>query len=166
MCGDTAANSQRKGVPNSWSGNSEAARTEAFAVTGNRQQFKVRRTQGTRWSVMFQGWIEVGRLGSRCGFVGDAILNLMRHSTGSQCNCLSKPTEFIDLCLEPQTTTIERQRSAHVEDGRRFFLMISQAEQSWRSHYSQVLSRRVHRLRTSPYKYTVRRPRPYILRSK
>jgi len=37
----------------------------------------VRRTQGTRWSVMFQGLIEVGRLGS---MVMQAILNLMRHS--------------------------------------------------------------------------------------
>ena len=46
---------RRKGVPNSWSGNSEAAGTETCAVTGNEQQFRVRRTQGTRWSVMFQG---------------------------------------------------------------------------------------------------------------
>jgi len=57
--GDTTANGQRKGVSNSWSGNSEAARTGTFADTGNEQQFRVKRTQGTRWSVMFQGWIEV-----------------------------------------------------------------------------------------------------------
>ena len=38
-------NGQRKGVPNSWSGNSEAATTETCADTGNEQQFRVRRTQ-------------------------------------------------------------------------------------------------------------------------
>jgi len=42
----------RKGVPNSWSGNSEAARTEACADTGNKQQFRVRRAQGTIWSAV------------------------------------------------------------------------------------------------------------------
>ena len=42
------------------------------ADTGKEQQFRVRRMQGTRWSVMFKGWIEVGRLGSRYGFVGNA----------------------------------------------------------------------------------------------
>ena len=33
VSGDTTTNSQRKGVPNSWSGNSEAARTETCADT-------------------------------------------------------------------------------------------------------------------------------------
>jgi len=32
------------------------------------------------------------------------ILNLMRHSVGSQCNCLSKPADFVNLRLEPQMT--------------------------------------------------------------
>ena len=31
--------------------NHEAARTETCADTGNEQQFRVRRTEGTRWSV-------------------------------------------------------------------------------------------------------------------
>jgi len=35
-----------------------------------------KRTQGARWSVMFQGSIEVGRLGSRYGFVGNCLNNL------------------------------------------------------------------------------------------
>ena len=39
---------------------------------GTNNNFRVRRTQGTRWSVMFQRWVEVGRLGSRYGFVGNA----------------------------------------------------------------------------------------------
>jgi len=30
-----------------------------------------------------------------------AILNLMRHSMGSQCNCSSKSEEFVDRRLEP-----------------------------------------------------------------
>jgi len=54
VSGDTTTNGQRKGVPNSWSGNSEAVRTETCTDTENEQQFRVRRTQGTRWSVMFQ----------------------------------------------------------------------------------------------------------------
>ena len=32
--GDTTANGQRKGVPNSWSGNREAARTETWRTRG------------------------------------------------------------------------------------------------------------------------------------
>ena len=52
VSGDTTTNGQRKGVPNSWSGSREAVRTETCADTGNEQQFRVRRTQGTRWSVM------------------------------------------------------------------------------------------------------------------
>ena len=55
VSGNTTANGQRKGVLNSWSGNSKSARTKTCANTGNEQQFRVRRTQGTRWSVMFQG---------------------------------------------------------------------------------------------------------------
>ena len=55
VSGDTTKNGQRKGVPNSRSSNCKAARTETCADTGNEQQFRVRRTQGTRWSVMFQG---------------------------------------------------------------------------------------------------------------
>ena len=55
LSGDTTTNGQRKGVPNTCSSNSEAAGTETCADTGNEQQFRVRRTQGTRWSVMFQG---------------------------------------------------------------------------------------------------------------
>ena len=43
VSGDTPANGQRKGVPNSWSCNSEAARTETCADMGNEQQFRVRR---------------------------------------------------------------------------------------------------------------------------
>jgi len=39
VSGDTTTNGQRKGVPNSWSGNSEAARTETCADMGNKQQF-------------------------------------------------------------------------------------------------------------------------------
>ena len=39
VSGDTTANGQRKGVPNSWSSNSEAARTETCADTGKEQQF-------------------------------------------------------------------------------------------------------------------------------
>ena len=53
--GNTTVKSQRKGVPNSCSGNSEAVRTETCADMGNKQQFRVRRTQGMRWSVMFEG---------------------------------------------------------------------------------------------------------------
>jgi len=44
VSGDTTMNGQGKGVPNSWSGNSEAAGTETCADTGNEQQFRVRRT--------------------------------------------------------------------------------------------------------------------------
>ena len=40
VSGDTTANDQRKGVSNSWSGDSEAARTETCADTGNEQQFR------------------------------------------------------------------------------------------------------------------------------
>jgi len=38
VSGNTTANGQRKGVPNSWSGNSEAARTETCADTENKQR--------------------------------------------------------------------------------------------------------------------------------
>jgi len=34
-----------------------------------------------------------------------AILNLMCHSMGSQCNCASKLEKFVDRRLEPWTTT-------------------------------------------------------------
>ena len=37
VSGDTTTNGQRKRVPDSWSGNSEAARTEICADTGNEQ---------------------------------------------------------------------------------------------------------------------------------
>ena len=55
ISGDTTTNGQRKGVPNSWSSNGGAARTETCADTGNKQQFRIRRMPGTRWSVMFHG---------------------------------------------------------------------------------------------------------------
>jgi len=55
VSGDATTNGQRRRVPNSWSGNREAARTETCADTGNEQQFRVRRTKGTRWSIVFQG---------------------------------------------------------------------------------------------------------------
>ena len=29
-----------------------------------------------------------------------AILHLMHHLTGSQCNCLSKPTEFVAVAVD------------------------------------------------------------------
>jgi len=50
-----------------------------------------------------------------------AILYLMRHSVGSQRNCLSKAEEFVDLHLELQ-------RSAHVEDWQRFWMTPNRTE--------------------------------------
>jgi len=41
VSGDTTANGQRKGVPDCWSGNSEAARTKTCADMSNEQQFRV-----------------------------------------------------------------------------------------------------------------------------
>ena len=37
--------------------------------------------------------------------VMQAILNLMQDLIGSQCNCFRRPNEFVDRCLEPQTTS-------------------------------------------------------------
>jgi len=51
VSGATTTDGQRKGVPNSWSSNREAARTETCADTGNEQQFTVRRTQGSRYEM-------------------------------------------------------------------------------------------------------------------
>ena len=39
VSGDTTTNDQRKGVRNSWSSNSEAARTETCVDTGNEQHY-------------------------------------------------------------------------------------------------------------------------------
>jgi len=74
VSGDTTANGQRKGVPNSWSGNSEAARTETCADTGNERQFRVRQTQGTRLECNVSGMNRGRQAGyrSRYGFVGNA----------------------------------------------------------------------------------------------
>ena len=40
VSGATTTNGQRKGVPNTWSSNSEAAGTETCAGTGNDQQYE------------------------------------------------------------------------------------------------------------------------------
>jgi len=48
VSGDITTNGQRKGVPNSRSGNSEAARTETWADMGNEQQGEVDTGQSER----------------------------------------------------------------------------------------------------------------------
>jgi len=49
VSGDTTTNGQRKGVPNSWSGNSEAARTEICVDTGNKSMKLAKNVTGNTW---------------------------------------------------------------------------------------------------------------------
>jgi len=60
VSGDTTTNGQRKGVPNSWNGNSEAARTETCADTGNKQRFSILE------SIFVCAWCRLDRLSALC----------------------------------------------------------------------------------------------------
>ena len=42
---------------------------------------------------------------ARVLYARQAILNFMRHSIGSQCNCFSRVNKFVFRRLEPHTTT-------------------------------------------------------------